>query len=510
MASNGSLTACPDPFIAEVSIGGAGGYLAGRWCTPFTVGDETVSCCFPCPFTQWQYTDGVNSADMVPWIAVGVLVLMVISALTFIVLPASDTQRHYLTSSPLMGFIFMSIAFIIPLGPSDKFCHDAITPNYWLSDTTCAVSGSLMLYGVWVLVSGCFFRSISLYLQLIWDIEPGPKFRIVALTSIFLGSLGLLGIALGVSGVSYQVGEMCYISYPKSIGSFWGPLIAVAFISFLIQVFIMVYCIRGVITRGWTARLSFFKRGERQSENTNDSLPRVTPQRRTGKKIWRILQLQWRAIAIACLILLYVVYVAQAVLRYGDPGQYSTKQFQPWVDCLVRTKGDKKACTAEANRIMPNQATAVSALALLASCGVWGVICTARYTMILGWLDIYYDITDYISDLYHGRRSRPSDLERIASDIHSEPTTTTVTSPTTLEDVDRLYGTRKYHVPQGSFSRPGRARTASGSAKGSVGTFAPSSLTFTPSTVGTSTMTTTIEGNAKEVEEYDLKEMKPS
>ncbi|KAL4793033.1 hypothetical protein BDV19DRAFT_380353 [Aspergillus venezuelensis] len=511
MASNGSL-ACPEPFIAEASIGDAGGYLAGRWCTPYDVGDETISCCFPCPFTQWQYTDGINAADIVPWIAVGVLVLMVISALTFILLPTSDTQRHYLTSSPLMGFIFMSIAFIIPLGPSDKFCHDAITPNYWLSDTTCAFSGSLILYGVWVLVNGCFFRSLSLYLQLIWDIEPGPKFRIVSLTSIFLGSLGLLGIALGVSGVSYQVGEMCYISYPKSIGSFWGPLIAVAFISFLIQMFIMGYCIRGVITRGWTARLSPFKRGERQSENTDDSLPRVPTQRRTGRKILRILQLQWRAIAIACLILLYVVYVAQAVLRYGDPGQYSTEQFRPWVDCLVATKGDKKECAPKANRIMPNQATAVSALALLASCGVWGVICTARYTMLLGWLDIYYDITDFISDAFHGRRShsRPSDLERIASTAHSEPVST-LTSPTTLEDVDKLYGTRKYHVPQGSFSRPGRVRTASGSAMGSVSTFAPSSLTFTPSTVAMSTITTTIEGNFKgvDVEGFEMGELKP-
>jgi hypothetical protein len=46
---------------------------------------------------------------MVPWIGLAVLILMVISALTYIVLPTSATQRHYLTSSPLMGFIFMSV-----------------------------------------------------------------------------------------------------------------------------------------------------------------------------------------------------------------------------------------------------------------------------------------------------------------------------------------------------------------------------------------------------------------
>ncbi|KAL4927999.1 uncharacterized protein BDV17DRAFT_298745 [Aspergillus undulatus] len=492
-SSNSSFTPCPDPFIAELSIGDAGGYLAGRWCTPQTIGDETVSCCFPCPFTEWQYTDGFNPTNMVSWIAVGVLILMVISALTFILLPVSDTQRHYLTSSPLMGFVFMSIAFIIPLGPSDKYCHDAITPNYWLSETTCACPG--------------FFRSLSLYLQLIWNIESGPKFRVISLLCIFGGSLALLGIALGVSGVSYQVGEMCYISYPKSAGSFWAPLIAVAFVSFLIQIFIM------------RSRLSLFKRPERERPSTDDSSPRVTPPRRTGKKIWRILQLQWRAIAIACLVLLYVVYFAQAILRYGDPGQYSPEEMQPLVDCLVRTKGDKRACHEEASHIGPNQATAVSALALLASCGIWGVICTARYTMLLGWLDIFNDITDYIYDTLHGRRSRerprPPDLERIVPDLPPKATTAihtpTPTTPKTLEDVDRLYGTRKYHVPQNSFSRPGRARTVSvaGSAKGSVSTFAPSSVSFTPSTAPASTITTTIEGNAH-VEEFDLKEMKPS
>lgn len=206
-----------------------------------------------------------------------------------------------------------------------------------------------------------FFRSISLYLQLIWDIEPGTKFRAFALICIFGGSLGLLGIALGVSGVSYQVGDMCYISYPKSVGSFWGPLLAVAFISFVIQTFIMGFCIRGVITRGGTARFSIFRRSD-----TPDSLSHVVPPRRISKNIWRILQLQWRAIAIAFLVLLYVAYVAAAVLKWGDRGQFSDEELQPWVDCLVQAKGDGKACVAEARHIGPNSETAVSALALLA------------------------------------------------------------------------------------------------------------------------------------------------
>ncbi|KAL3478511.1 hypothetical protein BJX99DRAFT_104714 [Aspergillus californicus] len=478
MASNASVTACPAPFIAELSIGDNGGYLDGRWCQPYRVGDEVVSCCFPCPFTDWRYSDDFN-ADIVPWIGLAVLVLMIISGLTYIVLPTSDTQRHYLTSSPLMGFIFMSIAFIIPLGPSVEYCHDAITPNYWLSDNSCAASGSLILYGVWVLVIGCFFRSLSLYLQVRWDIEPGNRFRTIALTCIFAGSLAMLGIALGVSGVSYQVGKMCYTSYPHSIAAFWGPLIGLASISFLLQMVIMVYCIAGVITRGGTARFSIFNlKRSRNSSVGDDGLPRdaLVPSGYTSFRIRRILQLQWRAIAIAVLVLLYVAYVGQAVMRFRDPKGYDYEKLAPWMECLVRVKGDHRACKEYASIIQPNQATAVSALALLASGGFWGMVCTIRWTMILGWFDWARDRRDAVSDLVHGRerRERPTDLERVSSDANCTAVQVQLHSPTTLQDIDRLCETRTYHKPANSFSVPRR-----------TGTVAVGERTFTGSTVTT-------------------------
>jgi hypothetical protein len=62
------------------------------------------------------------------------------------------------------------------------------------------------------------------------------------------------------------------------------------------------------------------------------------------------------------------VYVGQAVLRFRDPGAYSDDELQPWIDCLIGSKGDQEACLDHASRIEPNQATVVSALALLAVC----------------------------------------------------------------------------------------------------------------------------------------------
>lgn len=121
--------------------------------------------------------------------------------------------------------------------------------------------------------------------------------------------------------------------------------------------------------------------------------------------------------------------------------------------------------------------------------------------MILGWYDWLYDRKDNISALLSGEyhRERARDLERVASTAYSHsPTDMAVTSPTTLEEVDRMYGTRAYHGPQNSFSRPG-AGPGTGTATGPGTTARGRASTFTGSTV-----TTTISSSNT----FDLKEFK--
>lgn len=119
--------------------------------------------------------------------------------------------------------------------------------------------------------------------------------------------------------------------------------------------------------------------------------------------------------------------------------------------------------------------------------------------MILGWYDWLYDRKDNISALLSGEyhRERARDLERVASTAYSH-SPTDVTSPTTLEEVDRMYGTRAYHGPQNSFSRPG-AGPGTGTATGPGTTGRGRASTFTGSTV-----TTTISSSNT----FDLKEFK--
>lgn len=43
------------------------------------------------------------------WLAIAIVTAMVFMALTYTFLPASATARHYLTTAPMFGFVFMSV-----------------------------------------------------------------------------------------------------------------------------------------------------------------------------------------------------------------------------------------------------------------------------------------------------------------------------------------------------------------------------------------------------------------
>jgi hypothetical protein len=210
-----------------------------------------------------------------------------------------------------------------------------------------------------------FFRSLALYVRLIWDVEPGTVFRWISIVTIFGGAAGILGVALGMSGVSYQVGEMCYISHQNSIASFWGPLMGVAFISWLITMYILGYTIRGVLTRGGTAHIySIFKK----RDDCSGPLSRALQVKTMGRNLWLMVKLQWRAVVVSCLLLVFVAYVAHVNLKWGSAAQYSEEDLMPWISCLVATEGNKHACSDEASAIGPNKKTGLSAVTMISVC----------------------------------------------------------------------------------------------------------------------------------------------
>jgi hypothetical protein len=120
--------------------------------------------------------------------------------------------------------------------------------------------------------------------------------------------------------------------------------------------------------------------------------------------------------------------------------------------------------------------------------------------MILGWIDWFWDRVDYFGSLCGCRghsdpeRGSTSDTRSLTIANGNANSHANAPSPATLEEVDRMYGTRKYHGPQGSFSRPG-TYNYTGSPSPS-----PSPAIYAGGTAGS--VVTTIESGV------DLKEMR--
>lgn len=214
-----------------------------------------------------------------------------------------------------------------------------------------------------------FFRSLSLYLHLRWEMELGKRFMLIAVSCIFLGSAALLIIALCITGFSYQIGKFCFISVYDSKKTFWGPLVAVGIVTLILQGMVMVYSIRVVINPLQIEGTLPSPIYRRQSGSTN-SLRSMGTARQVGSRVWRILRLQWRAVVIVFAIALHIAFLAQFCLHLHLAGSYSLKELRPWLDCLVQSKGRDmgKECRRHATSFGPDKDIAITAFCLLAVC----------------------------------------------------------------------------------------------------------------------------------------------
>jgi len=98
-----------------------------------------------------------------------------------------------------------------------------------------------------------------------------------------------------------------------------------------------------------------------------NSLRTVSP-RQAYRRIRRVLELQWRGIAIVILIITDVIFFA-VVFVYLDNNEAAVlndeSQAEPWLLCLVESDGDKNKCLDLAGALVVNEATVMAVLILL-------------------------------------------------------------------------------------------------------------------------------------------------
>lgn len=127
------------------------------------------------------------------------------------------------------------MSFVIPMGERNGQCIDAITPHDMHSSISCALSGAFLLGGAWCVAIWIFLRTLSLHLQICWQMVPGRKFFLASQAIGWSLPVVFLAIVLSITGVSFRFGDSCHINSKDSLKTFWGPLLATAACSVVAQ-----------------------------------------------------------------------------------------------------------------------------------------------------------------------------------------------------------------------------------------------------------------------------------
>ncbi|OOF94828.1 hypothetical protein ASPCADRAFT_171144 [Aspergillus carbonarius ITEM 5010] len=378
---------CPTPFLQESLFSSTGGYIDGRFCEELTTEHGKVSCCLPCPMAEWAYGDNLTSQTKVAsWLGVATLPLCIFLLVSFAVLPAKWTHRHYLSICFTLGICCMELAFIIPLGVNPDQCHDQITPNDMHTDLSCAFTGSLLLFGGWVCVVFSCIRTLAFHLQVCWEIVLGTKFMWGAL--ILGWGIPIVGMTemLILTGVSYRFGTVCHINVHDSNKDYWAPVLGFAAAALIMQFVTMLYCV-----------YVYVKSVYDQGPSTTSSGPpsystsvRTLTARQAYRRIRRVFELQWRGVTLVLVIVTNVIFFSVVFIRMDNHLTATAANLErgaPWLACLVLTQGDKRQCFSEASDLLPNKATLLAVLILLATVGFWNFVLYARPSIFLGWAE---------------------------------------------------------------------------------------------------------------------------
>jgi hypothetical protein len=256
------------------------------------------------------------------------------------------------------------------------------------SNTSCALSGAFLIAGGWAAVIWIFLRAIALHLQICWQKIIGKTFMWGALaTGWGIPAIGVT-LALTFSGVSFRFGDTCHINHKNSLAVMWIPLLVFAAITVVTQFATFGYCIKVYL-----ASLA-----DDSTTTENSGLPSysisvrgtISP-KQAYRRVKRVMELQWRGIAIVLLIVADVIFFAVIFVFMDDITTNVVKnpaKSEVWLLCLIQSHGDKNACLDLAQHIVVNQATVMAVLLLLSVNGVWCLCLLGRASMFTGWYDL--------------------------------------------------------------------------------------------------------------------------
>lgn len=429
------------------------------------------------------------------WINVVGLVASALLLLSFLVLPAEKTSRHYLTICFILGVCILQLGFIIPLAAKPEQCHDGITPNDMKSDLTCAFSGACLLVGGFAAITWVFIRSLFLHLQICWQVQPGRKFFWFSVLAGWAIPITFATIVLVLTGVSYRFGDTCHINHDKAVQDYWIPLLCLAGASLVLQFSTFGYCIRVYIKALLNDDVNSTSHNGSGLPSYSGSVMTVTT-RQAYQRVKKVISLQWRGIVIVLIIIANVTFLAVVFISMDNTTEAAKEDFtklQPWLLCLIINEGNKNACLDLVEKHVASEATVMAVLIILALNGIWVLLFLGRFTMVQAWIDLFKlkfgrKHPDFVSvDARRHSLRLPGDYKMIVSpastyrgvDTPSMPEKATLSpngekgtmavSPSSVYSTDRraeYFGKEsRYASPTLSFSSP---RPPSASGRGGV------------------------------------------
>jgi len=238
------------------------------------------------------------------------------------------------------------------------------------SNISCAFSGAFLLFGGWAAVMWVFIRILSLHLQICWEVVPGRKFFYSAICIGWAIPAIALALALSLTGVSYRFGSICHINHRNSLQDFWGPLLAFAGASILLQFSTLVYCVKVYIKS---------LVDDHATTDTSSNLPsysgsvRTVSARQAYRRVKKIIELQWRGVAIVLLILANVVFFSVVFVKMDNGLQINKSlvaKATPWLECLAASGGTKDQCVTLAKPLVVREAVVLAVLIVLGVSGL--------------------------------------------------------------------------------------------------------------------------------------------
>ncbi|KAK4542422.1 hypothetical protein LTR36_006879 [Oleoguttula mirabilis] len=453
MAEGLNATICPTPFLLASNYPATGGELSGRFCANIADG---LTCCLPCPITEWVFKDEFKSqAPVANYISIVSFVCNILLLLTFLVLAEEQSHRHYLSVGVTVSLLMLSLAFIIPLGTKPELCHNDITPNNMYTDVGCAWTGALLLAGAMGAVVWILLRSIWTALRIIFDFKRTDIFKWVSLAlGVGLPAL-FLAVEMPVTGVSYRLGDVCIPNGRAAFVTWFVWLLAFATLSAIILIATIIYCL-------WKYALSALAGSHVNTHRSTKSVdsavsgeaePGQQPSRRAIRRrkrvewarIKRVLYLQWRTILLAFIVVNETIFFALIFVQQTAAAEAAargiTEADAAWAACLVSTQGDKNACLDLSTGLGLSEPRVIATLLLASLLGPVVFLLMLRWSMFTGWYDLLRNPRQFLK-LFHGRRPSVGSQDFI---MQSSPKHMSLTRPLGSEESrkqDGVVGTK--------------------------------------------------------------------